>query len=124
MRTGFVAYLTICVVALILHELGHAIVATATGILTGRVGISLARAVIWFREQGPPVACFLTALAGPAMNLVLGMAFWGTVPQFSLVNLVLGAYNLLLIPGLDGYKRTFGRLSEARIPGPERPRLS
>jgi Zn-dependent protease len=103
MSTGFVAYLTICVLALILHELGHAMVATATGIRIKRVGISW-RGPYLVREQGPPMACVLTALAGPAMNLVLGMAFWHTAPQFSVVNLVLGAYNLLpFIPGLDGY---------------------
>jgi Zn-dependent protease len=103
MSTWFVVYLTICVVALILHELGHAMVATATGIRIKRVGISW-RGPYLVREQGPPMACFLTALAGPAMNLLLGMTFWYTAPQFSLVNLVLGAYNLLpFIPGLDGY---------------------
>lgn len=97
------AYLTTCVFVVILHELAHAVVATVTGIRIKRVGISW-RGPYLVREQGPPLACFATALAGPSLNLLLGLMFSTTAPQFSSVNLVLGGYNLLpFIRGLDGY---------------------
>jgi len=103
MNSSFVGYLMICIVAVTLHEVAHALVATAAGIRIKRIGISW-RGPYLVREQGPPLAGLCTALAGPALNLLLGVAFWGIVPQFSLVNLMLGTYNLLpFIPGLDGY---------------------
>ena len=117
MTSGFVGYLTVCLAAVILHELGHAVVATATGIRIKRIGISWIGPYL-VREQGPPIAGFFTALAGPVLNLMLGVWFWGSAPQFSMVNLVLGAYNMVpFVPGLDGYNalaafRKIGRLSE------------
>lgn len=101
--SGLIEYIAVCVVAVVLHELAHAIVARALGIRIKRVGINW-RGPYLIREQGPPLACFITALAGPAMNLLLAAAFWTIAPQFGLVNLVLGGYNLLpFVRGLDGY---------------------
>jgi Zn-dependent protease len=119
MTSGFVGYLTVSLAAVILHELGHAIVATATGIRIKRIGISW-RGPYLVREQGPPIASFFTALAGPVLNVMLGVWFLGLAPQFSLVNLVLGAYNMLpFVPGLDGYNalaayRKMGSLRQNR----------
>jgi Zn-dependent protease len=98
-----VEYLAVCVVAVIMHEMAHVLVARAMGIRIKRAGISW-RGPYIVREQGLPLANLCTALAGPALNLLLGVALWRFAPQFSLVNLLLGTYNLLpFIPGLDGY---------------------
>jgi Zn-dependent protease len=96
-------YFIVCMAAVFLHEMAHVLVATAMGIRIKRVGISWKGPFI-VREQGPHFANLCTALAGPAMNLVLGVLLWRFSPQFGLVNLVLGSYNLLpFIPGLDGH---------------------
>lgn len=117
MNSGLVGYLTVCVTAVALHELAHMVVATAMGIRIKRIGISWKGPYI-VREQGAPLANFCTALAGPALNILLAVGLQSSAPQFSLVNLLLGAYNLLpFIPGLDGYNalaayrklRVFGR---------------
>jgi len=96
-------YLSACIAAVILHELAHILVAAAMGIRIKRVGISW-RGPYIVREQGHPFGNFCTALAGPALNLLLASLLWSSAPQFSLINFLLGAYNLVpFIPGLDGY---------------------
>ena len=96
-------YIEICIVAVVLHELAHVLVARLMGIRIKRVGISWIGPYL-VREQGLPLASFLTSLAGPVTNLLVGVFFWKISPQFGLVNLVLGAYNLIpFIRGLDGY---------------------
>jgi len=103
MNSGLAEYLSACIAAVILHELGHLLVATAVGIRVKRVGIAW-RGPYIVREQGRPLGNFCTALAGPALNLLLAVVLWSSAPQFSLINLLLGAYNLVpFIPGLDGY---------------------
>jgi|SRR5579871_628702 len=98
-----IEYIAVCSLALLLHEVAHFAVARAVGIRVKRFGIDW-RGPYMIREQGAPLPSLLTALAGPAMNLVIAAAFWKTAPQFGLVNAVLGGYNLLpFVPGLDGY---------------------
>lgn len=96
-------FLALGIPAAILHELAHLLMARAMGIRVKRFGLSWKGPYI-VREQGPPLANFCTALAGPAMNLALGFAVFSVAPHFGLVNIVLGAYNLLpFVPGLDGH---------------------
>ena len=98
-----VNYILACIAALLLHEMGHVLAARASGIRVKRVGIAWKGPYI-VREQGSPVANLCIALAGPVLNLVLALSFWTFAPQFGLVNLALGGYNLLpFIRGLDGY---------------------
>ena len=102
MNSDPVGYLTACIAAVVLHELAHVVAAIALGVRVKRVGISW-RGPYIVREQGTPLASFLIALAGPGLNLLLAFGFWGFSPEFGLVNLLLGGYNLLpFIPGLDG----------------------
>jgi Zn-dependent protease len=98
-----VDYLLACIAAVLLHEIAHVLAARASGIRVKRVGITWKGPYI-VREQGPPFANLCIALAGPVLNLALALSFWRFAPQFGLVNLALGGYNLLpFIRGLDGY---------------------
>jgi Zn-dependent protease len=115
-----VGYLTICLVAVVLHELGHVVVATALGVRVKRIGISW-RGPYIVREQGAPLASFFIALAGPGMNLLIALTLWSAAPRFGFINLLLGAYNLIpFIPGLDGHNALAAlrklRLSAANDP--------
>jgi Zn-dependent protease len=96
-------YVLACIGAVLLHEMAHVLAAQASGIRVKRIGITWKGPYI-VREQGPPFANLCIALAGPVLNLALAVSFWTFAPQFGLVNLALGGYNLLpFIPGLDGY---------------------
>jgi Zn-dependent protease len=100
-RSFMVDYLLACIAAVLLHEMAHVLAARASGIRVKRVGIAWKGPYI-VREQGPAVANLCIALAGPVLNLALALSFWRFAPQFGLVNLALGGYNLLPIRGLDG----------------------
>lgn len=103
MNLESIEYLAVSVPAVVLHEAAHVFAATLAGVQVKRLGISWKGPYI-VREQGTPLANFFIALAGPAANLALGIAFWGLTPHFSLVNMLLGTYNLLpFLPGLDGH---------------------
>jgi len=144
----FVLFIVALVVAVTFHECAHAFVALrlgdATGKMLGRVSLnpirhldlfgSLAFLFVGFgwgkpvpvnpynmRGVSPAVGYALSALAGPASNVLL--AFLVTVPirlgafdglamdpylaefieQLILVNVLLAAFNFLPIPPLDGF---------------------
>ena len=88
-------------IALVLHEAAHVVVARALGVRVKRVGISW-RGPFIVRESGEPRANLWIAVAGPVTNLVLAMLFWTAAPAFARINLVLGLSNLLPIEGSDG----------------------
>ena len=97
-------YLILGIPAVLLHEMAHVLAATALDVRVKRFGISWKGPYV-VREQGAPFANFCIALAGPALNLFLAITFWTFAPQFGLVNMVLGLYNLMpFIPGLDGHR--------------------
>lgn len=55
------------------------------------------------REEGVPFVNLCVVLAGPMLNLVLAFAYWYSAREFALINLVLGASNVLpFLPGGDG----------------------
>lgn len=116
MDSESVEYLALCLPTVVLHELGHICVARLMGLRIKRFGVSW-KGPYLVREQGSPWANLCTALAGPVMNLVLGVSLWSVAPRFALVNTVLGCYNLLpFIPGLDGHHAlaAFRKLSAMR----------
>ena len=128
--------------AVILHELAHKLVALSLGLQATlqvpwlfvllAVILKLARSPFIFivpafvSMQGvlTPFTIFLTALAGPLMNLILAGVFWllersERVSRASYemlvfihvsmqINLFLGIFNLLPIPGFDGSKVAYG----------------
>ena len=102
MSNGLIAYSIDWLAAILLHEMAHMLVAFPLGVRIKRVGISWKGPYI-VREQGLPLANFFIALAGPIMNLILALAYWESARQFAIINLVLGASNLLpFVPGGDG----------------------
>lgn len=95
-------YWIAAVLAIVLHELAHVLLATVCGLRVKRVGIGWIGPYI-VRERGTATVNACVALAGPVANLALAFAFWQTAPLFAQVNLILGAYNVLpFIPRTDG----------------------
>ena len=102
MPRGLVEYILYCFIASSLHEIAHALVATALGSRIKRVGISW-RGPYLVREQGIPILNLCVVVSGPALNLILAFAYWYSAREFALINLVLGASNALpFLPGGDG----------------------
>jgi Zn-dependent protease len=122
--------------AIILHELGHALVARAAGsapeiTLAGLGGVTTYRATPRARSRGWSL---LISVAGPAVGIVLGLGavaagapccgvmIGGTTGEFAasvfvFVSIVWGVLNLLPILPLDG-----GQALEALLPGTPRQR--
>lgn len=95
------SYWVDCAISLIVHEAAHVATALALGLRVRRVGVSLKGPYI-VREPGTPWENALVSLAGPGINLLIALLFWDVAPQFALINLVLGAFNLLPFPHSDG----------------------
>jgi len=114
--------------SIVLHELGHALMARRYGIGTADITLYLfggvARLDRMPRTAGPEL---LIALAGPAVNFAIvlaltgftfladfaGIPYPGFLGAVSQLNLVLGLFNLLPIFPMDG-----GRVLRAILSGP------
>ena len=89
--------------ALALHESGHALATWTKGLKVKKIGLSL-RGLYIVRESGTPSVNLFITLAGPAVNLVLTL-WWPMAPDFARVNLILGLYNLMpFLAGSDGQR--------------------
>jgi|YelNatPaOPRAMG01_1025707.scaffolds.fasta_scaffold302664_1 Zn-dependent protease len=89
-------------VSVVMHECGHLFVAWALGsrikgIVFDRHGIGVRR------EGGSPLCMFLSALAGPMVNIVLAVLFWNIPPAVA-SNGVMAILNLLPMPYSDGQR--------------------
>jgi membrane-associated protease RseP (regulator of RpoE activity) len=82
--------ITACLVSVLLHELGHIVMAKALGVRVKRAGISWKGPYI-VREMGTPAQNMCISLAGPTMNALLLF-----VPGLFLVNLAVLVPNLVL----------------------------
>ena len=98
---GIMKLLAMGVVAILLHELSHMLMAWAHGLKIKRIGLSWMGFYV-VRESGTPQVNFDVSLAGPLGNLVLAAIFGSVAPAFGLANLVMGGFNLLPIPSSDG----------------------
>lgn len=117
------AYLAMALVAalaffasLLLHELGHAVIARREGMEIDGITLWLFGGVARFKGMFPSAGAELRiALAGPAVSLVLGLAFLGAAAALPLpdavdgvvkwlgrINLILLAFNMLPALPLDG----------------------
>ncbi len=97
--------------SVVLHELGHALVARAKGLPIGDISLypfgGMARLLDTPRTSGVEIG---VAAAGPLVSLVLGGGFWalsfvtGSAELWIMaeVNLVLGLFNLLPALPMDG----------------------
>ena len=103
-------------VSVLLHELGHSVVAKRYGIRVPRITLFIFGGVSEIATDAPnPRIEFWIAAAGPIVSFVLGLTFWELQPFFvdavpflvltkylAILNFVLGGFNL--VPGfpLDG----------------------
>ena len=102
--------------SLLLHELGHAVVARREGMEIEGITLWLFGGVARFKGMFPSAGAELRiALAGPAVSLVLGLLFLGAAAALPLpdavdgvvewlgrINLILLAFNMLPALPLDG----------------------
>jgi Zn-dependent protease len=89
------------IVAVALHEIAHLAMASALGVRIHQVGISW-KGPFLRRAPGNNVQNLAITLAGPGINVLLGVLLHHIHPGFALSNLVLGLFNLLPIPHSDG----------------------
>jgi len=89
--------------AMLLHESAHVVVAVLCGVKVKKVGVSR-MGLYTVRDPGPRWANLIISLAGPGMNLFLGIVLNNIFPAFAFVNLIAAAYNLLPIPNSDGLR--------------------
>lgn len=87
-------------IAMVLHEAGHLVVAFLLGLHIYRFGVNW-KGMYVVREAGPLASNILVSLAGPLTNLLLSL-MWYRSASFSLANLCFGLVNLLPIQASDG----------------------
>jgi Zn-dependent protease len=97
--------------SVVLHELGHALVARAKGLPIADISLypfgGMARLMAAPRTTSDEIQ---VAVAGPLVSIVLGLGFWGLAAAsgsnaiwlLAEVNLLLGAFNLLPALPMDG----------------------
>lgn len=101
------------IIAIILHELSHILMARLHGLKIKRVGLSWKGPYV-VRESGTLQENFDVSMAGPLGNLLLAALFGSLAPTFGLANLVIGGVNLLPIPSSDG-KRALQLLRQGAL---------
>ncbi|MBN2800336.1 MAG: site-2 protease family protein [Deltaproteobacteria bacterium] len=117
---GAMADIAAIFLSVVLHELGHALVARWRGVYTARITLYPFGGVASMALPNKPLDELLIALGGPAVNgalaLVGGALWWATGrDQFGLflgINLVMGLFNLLPAFPMDG-----GRVVRALLAG-------
>ena len=105
--------------ACLLHELGHTAAAAACGGHVWRLSLTVVGAELFISYDTPPSygRDTLIALAGPAANLAAGglfLLFGRYLP--GILNLGIGAFNLLPIQPLDGGRVLYGLLADRLDP--------
>jgi Zn-dependent protease len=124
-------------VSVLLHELGHSVVAIAHGVRVRSITLFLLGGVATVEKECPtPMGALLVAAAGPAVSLALGFGllagmhaashlsplFGAMVAELARLNLVLAFFNLLPGLPLDGgqiLKALVWQLSGSRRRGVE-----
>ena len=110
------AFVVLLYASVLVHELGHGLVARAFGLPVRRIVLyPLVGGTEMDSEPPTPAQSFLVSATGPCLNLVLGVASWqlselvagGTIPsivlrQVMFANYFVGAFNFLPGLPLDG----------------------
>ena len=92
---------------LLVHELGHIVVATCKGVRVKALGFSVLGPYIRRRRCETAADEFWVSLAGPAFSLAAAIAMWelGVLGRWvGALNLVLALSNLLPMRGSDGWR--------------------
>lgn len=115
---GFTIWFTVTIIALImLHEVGHLIVGILFGLKADRITIGPWGATTRFVGNLGQIANrshFVIALAGPIAQIVMSLSLIRIVTHFGvpsghgfvaacIISVLMGAVNLLPVPGVDGW---------------------
>ncbi len=109
------------VVSLLLHEVGHILMAASLGVEVKEFGLSLFGAYTRRSYATNRHDEVLIALAGPLTSFCIAMpliGLHGVAHQVALGNMALGFINLLPIPSSDGL-RILKTLRNPNAPGPD-----
>lgn len=112
----------VVLLAAAVHELSHLLLIWAAGSRAEALTLRFADAQI----STPPLSYgqqIASALAGPVVNLLLFWLFRASRTEFAAINLLLGVYNLLPIPALDG-GRALGAALNLLLPETAARRIS
>jgi Zn-dependent protease len=93
--------------SLLLHEVGHMLMASALGVKVAEFGIFLMGAYNRRDRGNSRRDEILISLAGPLMNFALLVPCFllpRIGPEITLCNLLLGLFNLLPLPSTDGWR--------------------
>lgn len=95
--------------AMVIHELGHVFALYLLGKQPEQLTISITGCTISvyglsYQEE------IISAAAGPLMSLMSGL-FYQKFPDFAVISLLLGGFNLLPVEGLDGGRILSGILT-------------
>ncbi len=96
---------TLLVFSLLLHECGHAAAAWLTYTPFSAIGFCAKGAYIRRKRAPGARSEMFIAAAGPAVNFILAIVLWHSGPfvhWLALMNLLLGATNLIPMKGSDG----------------------
>lgn len=96
-RGLFLPFLAACAA----HEAAHVLCVRACGGSVVRFEICLGSAQL-YAEHLTPRAQLVSTLAGPIASLLLGVATLRLWPRLAILSLLLGIFNLLPLPALDG----------------------
>jgi len=102
---SILSFLVAALVAIVLHELSHVVMASALGVKVKRAGLCW-RGPYVVRECGTAIENVVISLAGPMANLAtaMGCLYIRRGVDLCLASLVLGAFNLLPVPSSDGLR--------------------
>lgn len=105
------AFVVVAVVAMVasvlLHEAGHVAMAQALGFHVTQVHLSVMGATtVYEADHRTAHERVLVAAAGPAVSVALAVVFalmGGIWEQLAVLNLLVAVFNLIPIPGFDGW---------------------
>lgn len=108
---GFLPFIS-TIMAVILHELAHMLMACERGYITNKITLLPYGAVLNNEDNLDNMSLLLIALAGPVANFLLAIitvSFWWLIPAsyavtefFVKANLTIGIFNLIPVFPLDG----------------------
>ncbi|MES2221049.1 MAG: site-2 protease family protein [Acidobacteriota bacterium] len=108
--------------SLLLHELGHLLVAWASGVKVREIGLCLRGSYIQRERASTTIDECAIAFGGPLVNLLVAAALWGLpgVGHWLMIyNFILAISNLVPLPGTDGRRLLVGlsqTLARTRVP--------
>lgn len=92
----------LCILAAIVHECGHLFSMLCFKIKPDYIKLRAFDIVICAKTDKSFLSDFLITLFGPVSNLLFSCLFYKISPDFSMINLLIGLFNLLPVESFDG----------------------